>query len=174
MQCYSTSICFSLHLTALGIAPFITTLACCSKTRMPIFNFMFQMALRRLVVQTRRLLHGRKWSNSLSTGLLDYCITAQFLHRPLPRGNAYAVALLSYFRMICLFYMDCHHKRYRTVTLHQYKSARPSVSSVLSKSATLLSALEFNVLHFKLFITSVTFTPYINGIFCFSSNKAFV
>ena len=88
MQCYSTSICFSLHLTALGIAPFITTLACCSKTRMPIFNFMFQMALRRLVVQTRRLLHGRKWSNSLSTGLLDYCITAQFLHRPLPRGNA--------------------------------------------------------------------------------------
>jgi len=25
------------------IAPFITTLACCSKTRMPIFNFMFQM-----------------------------------------------------------------------------------------------------------------------------------
>ena len=88
MQCYSTSICFSLHLTALGIAPFITTLSCCSKTRMPIFISMFQMALRRLVVQTRRLLHGRKWSNSLSTGLLDYCITAQFLHRPLPRGNA--------------------------------------------------------------------------------------
>jgi hypothetical protein len=24
------------------------------------------MALRRLVVQTRRLLHGRKWSNSLT------------------------------------------------------------------------------------------------------------
>ena len=41
------------------IAPFITTLACCSKTRMPIFNFMFQMVLRRLVVQIRRLLHGR-------------------------------------------------------------------------------------------------------------------
>ena len=134
MQCYSTSICFSLHLTALGIAPFITTLACCSKTRMPIFNFMFQMALRRLVVQTRRLLHGRKWSNSLNTGLLDDCITAQFLHRPLPRGNAYAVALLSYFRMICLFYMDCHHKRYRTVTLHQYKSAQSCTFPVQSKS----------------------------------------
>ena len=76
------------------IAPFITTLACCSKTRMPIFNSMFQMALRRILVQTRRLLHGRKWSKSLSTGLLDYCITAQFLHRPLPRGNAYAVIKL--------------------------------------------------------------------------------
>jgi hypothetical protein len=55
---------------------------------MPIFNFMFQMALRRFIRQIRRLLNGRKWSNSLSTGLLVYCFTAQFLHRPLPRGNA--------------------------------------------------------------------------------------
>ena len=58
---------------------------------MPIFNSMFQMVLRRLIRQTRRLLHGRKWSKSLSTGVLVYCITAQFLHRPLPRGNACAV-----------------------------------------------------------------------------------
>jgi hypothetical protein len=57
---------------------------------MPIFNFMFQMAckqmnlgcwlLRRILVQTRRLLHDRKWSKSLSMGFLVYCITAQFLH----------------------------------------------------------------------------------------------
>jgi len=46
------------------------------------------MVLRRLVVQTRRVLHGRKWRKSLSTGLLDYCITAQFLHRPLQQSNA--------------------------------------------------------------------------------------
>ncbi|MEI8237546.1 MAG: hypothetical protein WCG11_10315 [Methylococcaceae bacterium] len=45
---------------------------------MPIFNFMFQMVLLRILVQTRRLLHDRKWSKSLSTGLLDNCITAQF------------------------------------------------------------------------------------------------
>jgi len=41
---------------------------------------MFQMALRRLVVQTRRLLQVPKWSKNLSTELLDYCITAQFSH----------------------------------------------------------------------------------------------
>ena len=58
------------------IAPFITTLACCSKTRMPIFNFMFQMVLRRLLVQMRRLLHDRKWSKSKAAGRLDNCITA--------------------------------------------------------------------------------------------------
>jgi len=46
------------------------------------------MVLRRYLVQTRRLLHDRKWSNSFSMGLLDNCITAQFLHRPLPRSNA--------------------------------------------------------------------------------------
>ena len=46
------------------------------------------MVLRRLVVQIRRLLHGRQWRKSLSTGLLVIYITAQFLHRPLPRGNA--------------------------------------------------------------------------------------
>ena len=74
--------------TACCIALFITTLSCCSKTRMPIFNFIFQMVLRRFLVQTRRLLHDRKWSKSLSTGLLVIYITAQFLHRPLPRGNA--------------------------------------------------------------------------------------
>ena len=55
---------------------------------MPVFNFIFQMVLRHILVQTRRLLHDRKWSKCLSTGLLDDCITAQFLHRPLPRGNA--------------------------------------------------------------------------------------
>ena len=52
---------------------------------------MFQMALRRLVVQTRRLLHDRKWSKSRAAGQLDDYVTAQFLHRPLPRGNAYAL-----------------------------------------------------------------------------------
>jgi len=46
------------------------------------------MVLRRLLVQTRRLLHDRKWSNSLSMGLLDYCTIAQFLHKPFQRGNA--------------------------------------------------------------------------------------
>jgi hypothetical protein len=55
---------------------------------MPIFNSMFQMVLRRLLVQMRRLLHDRKWSKSIAAGQLDYCITAQFLHRPLPCGNA--------------------------------------------------------------------------------------
>jgi len=29
------------------------------------------MVLRRILVQMRRLLHDRKWSKSLSTGLLD-------------------------------------------------------------------------------------------------------
>ncbi|MEI8237753.1 MAG: hypothetical protein WCG11_11400 [Methylococcaceae bacterium] len=38
---------------------------------MPIFNSMFQMVLRRILVQTRRLLYGRKWRKSLSTELLD-------------------------------------------------------------------------------------------------------
>jgi len=32
---------------------------------------MFQMVLRRILVQTRRLLYGRKWRKSLSTELLD-------------------------------------------------------------------------------------------------------
>ena len=50
------------------------------------------MALRHLVVQTRRLLRERNGSKSRVAGQLDYCVTAQVLlglsPQGLPRGNA--------------------------------------------------------------------------------------
>jgi hypothetical protein len=69
---------------------------------MPFSYFMFQMVLRRILVQIRRLLHDREWSKSLSTGLLDNCITVQFLHRPLPQSNASCTPNLYSIRITCI------------------------------------------------------------------------
>ena len=69
------------------------------------------LALRRLVVQTRRLLNESNGSNSRAAGQLDHYVAAQGFYvdcyHKRYRSNAHT--LLSYFRMICFFYMDCYY-----------------------------------------------------------------
>ena len=57
---------------------------------MPVFNSIFQMVLRRLVVQTRRLLHGRKWRKACARDFWIIALQRNF-YTDRYRSNAHTV-----------------------------------------------------------------------------------